>query len=99
MDRKQIAYAIRTRLGYPVTVRPFAVHVGSGWIGMAVMPGKQPRMTPTIPDMRLASWFLVACFLTFGIAYLVWKVACYDRAMVLASEIRDLFRRELGIKI
>jgi hypothetical protein len=97
MTRNQIAYAIRTRLRLPTSMRPFAVVVGVGWFGVAIK-GKDYRMEPTIPSFRLGLWFALACMLTCGLAYFAWKAFAMAPIAELQDEIRSLFRRELGIR-
>ncbi len=100
MDRKQIAHVMRTRHHLPVNVRPCAVLVGSGWIGASIVPnGKRPMVSPTIPGRDEQMLFVLAVFLTFGLAYMAWALVCKGRAMELCEDIADLFKRELGVKV
>ncbi len=93
MNRDQCAHVLRTRLPYQVTLRPGIVVVSlpSG-LGAIVRPGRCPRVIPTVTD----PWLILVCVLTLGA---LWALFWRDSAREVASEIGELFRRELGVTV
>lgn len=103
MTKDQIAYFLRRRTPYQVSLRPGCVVVRqSAWVGVIVRPGalraQHPKLVATIPDVRQIALFVLACFLTFGLAYLAWSLLCGTQAAELKEEIEELFFRELGVR-
>ena len=96
MNRSDIATVLRARTPYRVTTRPGAVVAWlDPWHAAIVRTGKNPTVVATIPDPRMMFLFVIASFLTLGIASFLWlqnRKSDYG-----VREIRSVFRRELGV--
>lgn len=97
LTRDEIAHVIRTRTAYRVTLRPGCVVVWHDrWNGAAIRPGRFPKVIATIPDPWFAFLYVIACFLTAGLALFVW-LAISEAASDVTREIRTVFKKDLGI--
>jgi hypothetical protein len=92
----QVALVLRKRTPYRIEQRSGKVIAWlDPWHGAAVKNG---TVRATIPDTRLFLWYVIAVTFTMTLIELFWKNP-NERSLAVENEIRDLFKRELGIKL
>ena len=95
MTPDQVAHFLRKRTPYKIEKRDKKVVVWlDPWHGAVVTRDLVVRAT--IPDLGNLLWYLILVTVTCCLIELFWP-SLHTRSAAVEAEIRELFRRELGI--